>query len=32
MGALTIKNFPFEIRGWDVEKFESIDPTRRFWL
>jgi hypothetical protein len=25
MGALTLKNFPFELRGWDIEKFESID-------
>lgn len=30
MGALTLKSFPFELRGWDVEKFESIDPTDGF--
>ena len=30
MGALTLKNFPFEIRGWDIEKFESFDPTDVF--
>ena len=23
MGALTLKSFPFELRGWDIEKFES---------
>jgi hypothetical protein len=27
LGALTSKLFPFELRGWDVEKLESIDPT-----
>lgn len=32
MGALTTKRFPFESRGWDVEKFESIDPTDGFAL
>lgn len=30
MGALTSKSFPFELRGWDIEKFESIDPTDGF--
>lgn len=30
MGALTLKTFPFELRGWDIEKFESIDPTDGF--
>jgi hypothetical protein len=30
MGALTLKNFPFELRSWDIEKFESIDPTDGF--
>lgn len=30
MGALTLKNFPFELRGWDIEKFDSIDPTDGF--
>jgi len=30
MGALTLKSFPFEIRGWDLEKFESFDPTDSF--
>ena len=30
MGALTLKSFPFELRGWDIEKFESIDPTDSF--
>lgn len=30
MGALTLKRFPFEIRGWDVEKFFSIDLTDSF--
>jgi hypothetical protein len=32
MGALTLKSFPFELRGWDIEKFESIDPTDGFGL
>ena len=27
MGALTLKNFPFELRGWEIEKVESFDPT-----
>lgn len=30
MGALTSKRFPFELRSWDIEKFESIDPTDGF--
>jgi NADH dehydrogenase/NADH:ubiquinone oxidoreductase subunit G len=30
MGALTLKSFPFELRGWEIEKFESIDPTDGF--
>ena len=30
MGALTLKSFPFELRSWDIEKFESIDPTDSF--
>lgn len=30
MGALTLKSFPYELRGWDIEKFESIDPTDGF--
>jgi hypothetical protein len=28
--ALILKNFTFKLRGWDVEKFESIDPTDSF--
>jgi NADH dehydrogenase/NADH:ubiquinone oxidoreductase subunit G len=30
MGALTLKVFPFELRGWELEKFESIDITDSF--
>lgn len=30
MGALTLKNFSFELRGWDVEKYKSLDPTDNF--
>lgn len=30
VGALTLKSFPFELRGWDIEQFESIDPTDGF--
>ena len=30
MGALTLKSFPFELKGWDIEKFKSIDPTDGF--
>jgi NADH dehydrogenase/NADH:ubiquinone oxidoreductase subunit G len=32
MGALTLKTFPFELRGWDLEKFDAIDPTDSFGL
>lgn len=32
MGALTLKSFPFELRGWDIEKFESVDPTDGFGI
>ena len=32
MGALTLKSFPFELRGWDLEKFEGVDPTDSFGL
>jgi hypothetical protein len=28
--VLILKNFTFELKGWDVEKFESIDPTDNF--
>jgi NADH dehydrogenase/NADH:ubiquinone oxidoreductase subunit G len=30
VGALTLKSFPFELRGWDVASFESLDPTDGF--
>lgn len=30
MGALTLKSFPFELRGWDVKSYESINPTDSF--
>lgn len=30
MGALTLKSFPFELRGWESETYESIDPTDSF--
>lgn len=30
MGALTLKTFPFELRGWDIQNFESVDPTDGF--
>jgi len=30
LGALTLKSYPFEIRRWDIESFESIDPTDGF--
>lgn len=30
MGALTLKSFPFELRDWEIEEFESIDPTDGF--
>lgn len=32
MGALTLKTFPFELRGWDLEKFGGIDVTDSFAL
>ena len=32
MGALTLKNFPFELRSWDIQKFETIDPTDGFGI
>ena len=30
MGALTLKNFPFTIRSWNVKTYSSIDPTDSF--
>lgn len=30
MGALTSKDASFELRDWDVENFESLDPTDNF--
>ena len=30
MGALTLKTFPFELRGWELEKFNYIDLTDSF--
>lgn len=30
MGALTLKNFPFELWRWDINKFNSIDLTNSF--
>lgn len=30
MGALTNKNFPFELRGWEIEKTSFFDPTDSF--
>lgn len=30
MGALTTKSFPYEVRRWDLEKFDSFDPTDSF--
>jgi len=30
LGALTLKTFPYEIRGWDIESYESVDPTDSF--
>jgi NADH dehydrogenase/NADH:ubiquinone oxidoreductase subunit G len=30
MGALTLKTFPFELRGWEVEKFKFIDLSDSF--
>jgi len=30
VGALTLKNFPFELRGWEIQKFKTFDPTDGF--
>ena len=30
MGALTLKSFPFELRGWELEKISNIDLTDSF--
>lgn len=30
MGALTLKSFPFILRGWDIKNYDSIDPTDSF--
>jgi hypothetical protein len=30
MGALTLKNFPFELRGWEIHKFKSFDFTDNY--
>ena len=30
MGALTLKNFPFVLRSWNVRNYVSIDPTDSF--
>lgn len=30
MGALTLKSYPFELRGWDIEKLKSFDLTDGF--
>lgn len=30
MGALTYKSFPFELRGWEIQKKISLDPTDSF--
>jgi NADH dehydrogenase/NADH:ubiquinone oxidoreductase subunit G len=30
VGALTLKSFPFELKGWDVEEHEGLDPTDSF--
>ncbi len=30
MGALTNKNFPFELRGWEIEKLTFFNPTDSF--
>lgn len=32
MGALTLKSFPFILRGWNVKSYESLDPTDSFGL
>lgn len=29
-GALTLKSFPFILRGWDVKNYDSVDPTDSF--
>lgn len=29
-GALTLKSFPFILRGWDIKNYDSIDPTDSF--
>lgn len=30
MGALTLKNFAFELRGWEIHKFKSFDFTDNY--
>lgn len=30
VGALTLKSFPFILRGWDIKNYDSIDPTDSF--
>lgn len=30
MGALTSKNYSFELRGWEIQHFKSFDPTDGF--
>lgn len=30
MGALTYKSYPFELRGWEIQKKISLDPTDSF--
>lgn len=30
MGALTLKNFPFILRSWNVKSYNSVDPTDSF--
>lgn len=30
IGALTLKQFPFELRNWGTPSFESVDPTDSF--
>lgn len=30
MGALTLKHFPFILRDWDIQSYDSIDPTDSF--
>ena len=30
MGALTLKTYPFELRGWEIQKFTHFDPTDSF--